>query len=56
MMDNNNQISSPTIQFASEEDMSFNPVVYNSSCYDTSVSATMMENQAYTTATDAQVN
>jgi hypothetical protein len=44
MMDNNNQISSPTIQLASEEDMSFNPAVYNSICYDTSVCATMMEN------------
>ena len=56
MMDNNSQISSSTIQFASKEDMSFNPVVYNSSCYDTSVHATMMENLSYTTAMDAQVN
>uniref|UniRef100_A0A2N9HBQ1 SWIM-type domain-containing protein n=1 Tax=Fagus sylvatica TaxID=28930 RepID=A0A2N9HBQ1_FAGSY len=55
MMDNNSQISSPTIQFASEEDMSFNPAVYNSSCYDTSVCATMMENPSYTTATRCTV-
>ena len=55
-MDNNNQISSPALQLTSEQDMSFNPLVYNRISYDTSVCATMMENLSYTTAMDAQVN
>ena len=50
---NPNTISSPTLQLASPEDMSFNPAVYNSISYDTTVYATMMENPSYTTATDA---
>jgi hypothetical protein len=56
MMDNNNQISSPTLQLTSEQDMSFNPLVYNRIPYDTSVCVTMMENLSYTTTMDAQVN
>ena len=48
--------SNPTLLLPSLEDMSFNPAVYNSISYDTSVHATMMENPSYTTATDAQVN